>query len=76
MFKNSNLEEVISSFKPPIFWKDKDIVKKQIQVLEFQKIKDLIVETNDMEYLLKKNPDTSHFLVRDFILDKAQNISN
>ena len=28
---NSNIDQVISTFKPPIFWKEKDIVKKQAQ---------------------------------------------
>ena len=30
---NKSIEEVISSFKPPIFWKDKEIVKEQIKKL-------------------------------------------
>ena len=28
---NTNIDQAISSFKPPIFWKEKDIVKKQAQ---------------------------------------------
>ncbi len=71
-----NLDKILTNFKPPIFWKDKEIVKKQVQINEFQKIKDLIIKTNDMEYLLKKNPDTSHFLVRNFILERIQDINN
>ena len=34
---NKNIEDVISSFKPPIFWKDKDVVKQQIQNWSFKK---------------------------------------
>jgi len=76
-FENEkNLETVLANAKPPIFWKDKEIVKKQVQINETQKIKDLIIKTNDMEYLLKKNPDTSHFLVRNFILERIQDINN
>ena len=75
-FNDPNLDKIISNFKPPIFWKNKDIIKKQLQILEFQKIKDLIVKTNDTEYLLKKNPDLSHFLVRNFILERVQNINS
>ena len=71
-----NLDKILTNFKPPIFWKDKEIVKKQVQINETQKIKDLIIKTNDMEYLLKKNPDTSHFLVRNFILERIQDINN
>ena len=32
--KNNNLEKTISEAKPPIFWKDKEITKKQISYLE------------------------------------------
>ena len=28
--KNNNIETTISTAKPPIFWKDKEIIKKQI----------------------------------------------
>ena len=71
-----NLDLTISEAKPPIFWKDKEIVKKQAQILEFQKIENLIIKTNNLEYLLKKNPEISNFLVRNFILEKVQNINN
>ena len=74
--RENNIDKVLSNFKPPIFWKDKEIVKKQIQLLRFQKIEDLIIKTNNLEYLLKKNPEISNFLVRNFILEKVQNINN
>ena len=75
-YKETDIDKVLSNFKPPIFWKDKEIVKKQVQLLKFQKIEDLIIKTNNLEYLLKKNPEISNFLVRNFILEKVQNISN
>ena len=74
--RENNIDKVLSNFKPPIFWKDKEIVKKQVQLLKFQKIEDLIIKTNNLEYLLKKNPEISNFLVRNFILEKVQNINN
>ncbi len=36
--KNNNLEQVITNFKPPIFWKDKEIVKNQINHWPLEKI--------------------------------------
>ena len=75
-FKETDIDKVLSNFKPSIFWKDKEIVKKQVQLLKFQKIEDLIIKTNNLEYLLKKNPEISNFLVRNFILEKVQNINN
>ena len=39
---NDNIESVISSYKPPIFWKDKNIVKKQIINWDYEDIEKLI----------------------------------
>ena len=69
--KNNNIEQVISSYKPPIFWKEKDIVKQQVKIWKFKKIEDLIVDTNDLEYQIKKNPNASLPLLKNFILEKT-----
>ena len=44
-----NLDLVISSAKPPIFWKDKEITKVQINKWTPEKIKNLIYNINDLE---------------------------
>ena len=44
--KNKNLEKVISEAKPPIFWKDKEITKKQISLWPPKKIKEFINNNN------------------------------
>ena len=36
------MDKVISSFKPPIFWKDKEILKKQLNHWPVIKIENLI----------------------------------
>ena len=69
--KDKNLDNIISSFRPPIFWKEKEIVKQQIKKLEYDKIKELIIKTNNIEFLIKKNPTSSIFIVSDFILENA-----
>jgi DNA polymerase-3 subunit delta len=53
--KNKNLEKVISTHKPPIFWKDKDAVKTQVKAWSSIKIDDLVFKINDLELLIKKN---------------------
>ena len=70
---NNNLEKIISSFKPPIFWKEKDIVKQQIKVLD-SKIENLIIDTNDLEYQIK--PSISTLLLTNFILEKTLEANN
>ena len=67
-----NLEEAISSFKPPIFWKEKEFVKKQTSAWTLEKIKKLIFKINDIELSSKKNNTNSLYIVSDFILESAE----
>ena len=73
---NNNLEKTISSYKPPIFWKEKEIVKQQIKVWKYNNIKELIIKTNRLELEVKKNPSSSIFLVTNFILEKTLETNN
>ena len=73
---NKNIEEVISSFKPPIFWKDKEIVKQQIKNWSLSKAENLIYKTNELELLIKKNSYNSINILSDFIINQPNRISN
>ena len=68
---NKNIELTISSSKPPIFWKDKEITKQQLFIWTTKDIKNLIYKISELELLLKKNINNSINLVNDFILDQA-----
>ena len=65
--KNKNIETAISAFKPPIFWKDKEIVKLQIKIWSEEKIQKLINTINDAELLIKKNYENSLKILLNFI---------
>ena len=69
--KNQNIDLTISSAKPPIFWKDKEITKKQIFGWKQENLKKLIYEINDIELLIKNNINSSINLITDFILAKS-----
>ena len=62
-----NIDLTISSYKPPIFWKEKDVVKKQIQLWSGDEVKTMIYKINDLEVLVKKNSNNSLNFVSDFI---------
>ncbi len=64
---NKNIDQVLSTFKPPIFWKEKDIVKKQAQSWSTNEVKDIIYKINDLEALVKKNTANSMLFVSNFI---------
>ena len=67
----NNLDQVIASFKPPIFWKDKEIVKQQIMNLSDKKTEQLIYEINDVELLIKKNSLNAIHILSNFILSRS-----
>ena len=52
-------------------WLEKEIIKQQINIWSYEKIKDLIIETNSIEYLIKKNPQTAVISTTNFVLDAA-----
>ena len=73
---NKNIELTISSAKPPIFWKDKEITKQQIKSWKPESIKDLIYKLTDIELLIKKNLNSSINFITDFILEQSYTKSN
>ena len=73
---NKTIEEAISSFKPPIFWKDKEIVKQQIKNWTLNRTENLIYKTNELELLIKKNSNNSINILSDFIINQPNRISN
>ena len=68
---NENIEQVITNFKPPIFWKDKEIVKNQISKWSQADIEKLIYKINDIELLIKMNSLNSLNITSDFLINTA-----
>ena len=73
---NNNVDQVISNFKPPIFWKDKEIVKEQIVNWSLKTIQDMIIKINEVELLIKKNSSNSLNILSDFIISQANQSNN
>ena len=73
---NKNIELTLSSAKPPIFWKDKEITKQQIYKWTPENIKMLIYRINEIELLIKKNINNSINLITDFVLDLSSSTNN
>ena len=64
-----NIEDVISSTKPPIFWKEKETIKKQAISWKINDLKSKIYKINEIELLIKNNSKNSLNLVSDFIVN-------
>jgi DNA polymerase-3 subunit delta len=73
---NKNIDLTISSAKPPIFWKEKEITKQQIQKWEPENIKNLIYALSETELQIKKNINNSINLITDFILLQSSSATN
>ena len=71
--ENLSFDTLINNHKPPIFWKDKPIIKRQLENWSKSKIKDLIVNINKTEIFLKKNSSISLMLVFNLIYETANN---
>ncbi len=68
---NKNLDLTISTAKPAVFWKEKEIVTKQVKKLKPGAIKELIYKINELELTIKKGVNNSIYLVTDFILEQT-----
>ena len=69
---------LLNASKPPIFWKEKSMVKKQLTIWTSNNLKKTIYEINDIELLCKKNPQISNMIFFNFftkICTKANNYS-
>ena len=74
--KNKDIDLTILNARPPIFWKDKEITKKQILLWSPDKIKEVIYKINEIELLVKKNLNNSINVITDFILEQSKKVTN
>ena len=60
---------MISEHRPPIFWKDKPVIKKQLELWSYKKMSNLIQKLNHLEITIKKNNTLSIILMKNFIYE-------
>ena len=69
--KTGSIRETVDTFKPSIFWKDKEIVQKQVEIWEVDAILELLDKINRVEISYKKNSNLSNNLVFDLLLNTS-----
>ena len=74
--EKNNIDQAVSLFKPPVFWKDKPLVTQQIKSWDKNKLKSLIYESNEIEFLIKKNSNIGKNILSDFIINNSKKTSN
>ena len=62
----TSIDNLINSEKPPIFWKDKPNIRKQLSIWKPKDLKEIIIKIDKIELLCKKNPQISKFIFFDF----------
>jgi len=74
----NSLDSLLNACKPPIFWKEKSIVKRQLTIWSLNNLKKAMHEINIIEVLCKKNPQISKAIFFNFftkLCKKANNYS-
>ena len=74
--ETNSLDELINITKPPIFWKEKAIVKKQLTRWSLFELKKIIININNIELLCKKNPQISKVIFFNFFLKICTKTNN
>ena len=71
-----NLDQIFSQLKPPIFWKEKDDVKKQIRLWNEKKLNLIINKINNVELICKKNHELAINIMLDFLSTVCNEVNN
>ena len=74
--KYQNLDGLLGAVKPAIFWKEKEIVKKQLKIWNVNLLKNIILEINSTELLCKKNPQISKTIFINFFTKLCKTANN
>ena len=74
--EKKNIESAISSFKPPIFWKDKPLIITQIKAWQKNELEKLIYKTSQVELLIKKNSNIGKNILFDFIINNSKKVNS
>ena len=74
--KSNNIDSLINIIKPPIFWKEKPLVKKQLSIWSLIDLKKIINGINSTELLCKKNPQISKTIFLNFFTKLCKTANN
>ena len=73
---NKNISETIQNAKPPIFWKDKEIIRQQIVQWNPKKLNEAIIDLVELELQIKKNYENAIFTISNFIINSSKSKTN
>ena len=71
-----NLDQIFNQIRPPIFWKEKEDVKKQVRLWNEKKINLIIKKINEIELNCKKNHELATNITLDFLATVCDEVNN
>ena len=71
-----NIDQVFNQIKPPIFWKEKEDVKKQVELWNEKKLVLIIKKINEIELNCKKNHELATNITLDFLSTVCDEVNN
>ena len=73
---NKNISETIQNAKPPIFWKDKELIQQQITQWTPKQLNSAICDLVELELQIKKNYENAIFIISNFIINSSKSRTN
>ena len=71
-----NLSETIQNAKPPIFWKDKEIIRQQIIQWSPKQLSEAIFDLTELELQAKRNYENAILIISNFIINCSKSKTN
>jgi len=71
-----NIDSLLNETRPPIFWKEKTMVKKQLTIWNLSNLKKTVGEINETELLCKKNPQSAKIIFYNFFTKVCKQANN
>ena len=71
-----NLDSLINSSRPPIFWKEKQIVRKQLSIWHLKDLKKVVDKINETELSCKTYPQISNIIFYNFFSELCKKANN
>ena len=72
----NNIDQIFNQIRPPIFWKEKEDVKKQVGLWNEKKLNLVIKKINEIELNCKKNHELATNITLDFLLTVCDEVNN
>jgi len=71
-----NIDQIFNQIRPPIFWKEKEHIKKQVGLWNEKKLNLIIKKINEIELNCKKNHELATNITLDFLATICDEVNN